>query len=106
MKLLHRFSTKEVDDFARALARDLSRRYPPEMENDTKAASLRKLAVTVEELYGRAANFRRDKKLGVYRKAKLGNIFRWELKAIGYSEAFVDRLTTGLVVHIAQKGKR
>lgn len=106
MKILDRFSTGEVDKFARTLAHDLSKRYSPAMEADGKAASVRKLTVAMEELYARAAKFNRENKLGIYRKAKLGNVFKWELKELGYSETFVDRITKGLVVHLAQKDKR
>ena len=34
-----------------------------------------------------------------YKKARLANAFKWELKELGYSEKFVEVATEGLVVY-------
>ena len=47
--------------------------------------------------------FRDEKQLGLYKKAKLGNVFRWRLKDLGYSEAFVEQATTAIVTRVAVK---
>jgi hypothetical protein len=39
----------------------------------------------------------------VYRKARLGNTFRWELTDKGYSKPFVEMATEGLIVYITRK---
>ena len=44
-----------------------------------------------------------EKHLGVYRKARLGNTFRWELTEMGYSKPFVEKATEGLIVYIPHK---
>jgi hypothetical protein len=41
--------------------------------------------------------------LGVYKKARLGNTFRWELEEMGYSEKFIELATEGLIVYITRK---
>jgi hypothetical protein len=45
-----------------------------------------------------------EHKLGVYKKARLGNTFRWELEDRGYSKAFIETATEGLVVYLSRKG--
>lgn len=97
------FDTKKVDDFARSLAQDLSRRFPPASEARTDKGAANQLAVVTEGLYARALRFHQENKLGVYRKAKLGNTFRWQLQELGYSAGFIDNVTKGLVVRLAKR---
>ncbi|MBX9963229.1 MAG: hypothetical protein K2Y35_09250 [Burkholderiales bacterium] len=97
------FDTKKVDDFARSLAQDLARRFPPASEARTDKGAANQLAVVTEGLYARALRFHQENKLGVYRKAKLGNVFRWQLQELGYSANFIENVTKGLVVRLAKK---
>ncbi|MEO8037159.1 MAG: hypothetical protein ABI794_00220 [Betaproteobacteria bacterium] len=101
--MLGLFDTKKVDDFARSLAQDLARRFPPAGEARTDKGAANQLAVVTEGLYARALRFHQENRLGVFRKAKLGNVFRWQLKELGYSENFVENVTKGLVVRLARK---
>ena len=52
---------------------------------------------------GKALGFREQHDLGIYKKARLGNTFRWELEEMGYSKKFVETATEGLIVYIARK---
>lgn len=97
------FNSKKVEDFAKDLAKDLVSRYPPSAQADPKKASPGSLAAALEDVYSRAIKFKQDNKLGIYKKAKLGNVFKWELKERGYDESFVDEVTKGLVIRLAQK---
>ena len=114
MKLFQRFSSKEVDAFAKSLAQDIAKRYPPSLENSKeKKISQNRVSRILEEAYAKAIAFHREHKLGVYRKARLGNTFRWELTELGYSKPFVELATEGLIVYVsrntgaagAEKGK-
>ena len=49
----------------------------------------------------RAVRFHLDKKLNVYKKAKLGNVFKWRLKELGYSDSFIDNATKEIVNRLA-----
>ena len=105
MGLFAKFSSKEVDQFARTLAQDLAKRYPPSIESSPeKNISQNRVARMLEEAYAKAVDFHQTHNLGVYRKAKLGNTFRWELTELGYSKSFVELATEGLVVYITRKG--
>lgn len=96
------FDTRKVDDFARNLAQDLSRRFPPSSEARTDKGAEHQLSVIVESLYMRALRFHEENRLGVFRKAKLGNTFRWQLTELGYSSGFVAKVTEGLVKKLAR----
>lgn len=96
---------KEIDAFATALAQDLGRRFPPQSEGRTDKGVKNQLASIVDGLYAHAANFRQEKALGIYGKAKLGNSFRWQLKELGYTQKFVNEVTHGLVMRLAKSRK-
>ena len=94
---------RKVNEFAKSLAQDVAKRYPPAIANNpAQMVSQKRLTVILEEAFGRAAEFNRENRLGWYKKAKLGNEFRWELKELGYDEKFVDVATEGLVVYLTR----
>jgi hypothetical protein len=105
MSIFGTVSGKQVDDFAIALARELAEQFPPsQAAGEAPARSgAKKLVATLDALFGKAMAFRTQHKLGVYKKARLGNAFRWELQALGYEKAFVEDVTQRLVVFIARK---
>jgi hypothetical protein len=104
MALFGSVSGKDVDGFAKTLAQDLAKRYPPALDKGTeRKISQKRLTTILEDTFSRAIDFRREHKLGVYKKARLGNTFRWELQEMGYSDKFVEVATEGLVVYITRK---
>lgn len=103
MKLLQRLTSSEVDQFAKGLAQEIAKKYPPALDQaKEKKVSHNRISRILEEAYAKAIAFHREKRLGVYRKAKLGNTFRWELTELGYSKEFVELATEGLVVYVAR----
>ena len=104
MKLFGSLFNKELDTFAKTLAQDLAKRYPPALENSPeKKISPNRITKVLEEAVGKAVKFNQDQQLGMVGKAKLGNTFRWELKELGYSERFVELATEALIVYITRK---
>jgi hypothetical protein len=104
MGIFDRFSSKDVDQFAKSLAADISKRYPPSLDQaKEKKVSQNRIARVLEDAFKKAVDFKAHKDLGVYRKARLGNTFRWELTELGYSKPFVEMATEGLVVYITRK---
>jgi hypothetical protein len=93
----------ELEEFASGLATDMARRFPPASEGRTDPGAVHQLKVIMEGLSARAVRYHQQHKLGVYKKAKLGNVFRWKLKELGYSQAFVERATKELVTRLAIK---
>jgi hypothetical protein len=103
MALFGLVNTRELDEFATALAEDLNRRFPPSSEKRTDPGAKHQLSVITEGLAARAVRFHQQQKLGIYRKAKLANVFRWKLAEFGYSKAFVERVTRDVVTRLAAK---
>jgi len=100
-------SNKQVDEFAKSLARDLAKQCPPDPASADGRPNVapKRLQSALEQICGKALGFREEHDLGIYRKARLGNTFRWELAELGYSKDFVDDATQRLVVHISRKSK-
>lgn len=104
MGLFGSVSNKGVDDFARSIAQGLAKLYPPALDKGSeRRISQKRLTTILEDTFTRAIEFKRQHKLGVYKKARLGNTFRWELQEMGYSEKFVEVATEGLIVYITTK---
>lgn len=104
MGLLSYFSNRDIDEMARSLVQDLVKRYPPSLDKPGAAKlSVARITRILEDLYARAARFRQEKRLGLYKKARLSNTFKWALKEQGYSDAFIDMATEGLIVYMSRK---
>ena len=100
-------SNKQVDEFAKSLARDLAKQCPPDPAGADGRPNVapKRLISALEQIFGKALGFRDQHDLGIYRKARLGNTFRWELAELGYGKDFVEDATQRLVVHISRKSK-
>ena len=101
MAIFKGLDTKELEDFAATLAADLGRRFPPSSEARTDAGASHQIKVILEGLGARAVRYQKERKLGIYKKAKLGNVFKWKLKELGYSDAFAERATKEIVTRLA-----
>jgi len=103
MAIVKFLDTRELEEFAVVLANDLARRFPPASENRTDPGAAHQLKVILEGLSARAVRYHSQHKLGVYRKAKLGNVYKWKLRELGYSPKFAERATKELVTRLAVK---
>ncbi len=100
------FSPSKIDAFAKGLALDIAKRYPPAIANNPQQmVSQKRLTDILEETFAKAATFQQENNLGWYKKAKLGNEFRWELKEMGYDEKFIEMATEGLIVYVTRASK-
>jgi hypothetical protein len=106
MAILGFFDTRELEEFAVVLASDLARRFPPASEQRTDPGAVHQIKVILEGLAARAVRYHSQHKLGVYKKAKLANVFQWKLKELGYSQPFIERATKEIVTQLAVKTKR
>lgn len=103
MALLKFLDTRELEEFATVLAMDLGRRFPPASEARTDQGAAHQIKVILEGLGARAVRYHEQHKLGLYKKAKLGNVFRWKLLELGYSVEFAEQATKNLVTRLAVK---
>ena len=105
MAILKMLDTTELEQFATSLAEDLARRFPPASEARTDAGAQHQIKVILDGLSARAVRYHEQRKLGIYKKAKLANVFRWKLADLGYSDGFVERATKQVVTFLAVKRK-
>ena len=105
MGLFGSVSSKQVDEFAKGLAQEIAKRYPPTMDKGEgeRRISAKRLTTILEEAVSNATAYRDQHKLGLYKKARLGNTFRWELAELGYSDKFIEVATEALVLHVGGK---
>ncbi len=97
------FSAKQAVAFGRDLAQELSRQYPVALEGSGKAkVSANRVGRILEKLYLHAQQHRDEHKLGYFRKTRLCHAFKWHLTELGYSKAFIDLATEGLVVYLSK----
>jgi hypothetical protein len=99
------FGTKEVDELAAAIAAELVKRVPPAALDSQSKKAADRLRNTHEAVFARAGKFARTHKLNVYKRARLGNQFRWALTEAGYPPEFVEAWTYELVILIATPRK-
>ncbi len=103
MAFLGFLDTKDLEEFANGLAADLGRRFPPASEARTDPGAQNQIKVILEGLGARAVRYRDQHKLGLYKKAKVANVFKWKLTELGYSAAFVERATKEIATRLAVK---
>ena len=105
MGILQWFDTEAIDQLAEAIAAELVKRVPPSaLDSHTKKAADR-LRNTHDAIFARAGKFARTHKLNLYKKARLGNQFRWALNGAGYPPEFVESWTYELVLQITLNSK-
>ncbi|WP_156466739.1 hypothetical protein [Methylibium sp. Root1272] len=93
--------------FARSLAQDIGKRYPPALDQQSgKRPSVNRLTRIMEDACQKAVEFQVANRLGWLGKAKLGNSFRWELTEMGYQKDFVDFATEAVIVHVSRKAPK
>lgn len=98
------FGGKDLEDFAKSLAQEIVKRFPPALANDPqRMVSPKRLTAIIEEVGEKAQRFQSENKLGMFKKAALGNTFQWELKEMGYNEKFVEVATEALIVYITRR---
>jgi hypothetical protein len=94
------FRSKDVENFATELVDEFSRRSPPEaLKDGTQQAKA--LAASIDQLCNRAGEFQKERKLGVYGKAKFGTTVKYRMKDLGYADEFIDELTRSLLIRIS-----
>ena len=92
---------KHIDSFSAELAQEFANRYPLEMAKKKPDKKLeKKLGRALNHVYRRAGEFRRDRRLGVYGTARLGNGFKWQLREMGYRHEFIEEATKGLILSV------
>lgn len=104
MGMLDKLLGRDVDAFAKDLAEMVAKRYPPTLDKaPERRISANRISKVLEDALSKAAEYNRGARLGVYKKARLANTFKWQLKELGYSDSFIEVATEGLVVYVSRK---
>ena len=101
------FGSADTQAFARTLAADVAKRYPPHLDNQPgKRPSVNRLTRIMEDACKKAADFQGERNLGWLGKARLSNAFSWELRELGYQKDFVDFATEAVVIYLSRKASK
>jgi hypothetical protein len=100
------FNCSEVDAFVDTIVVDLSKRFPPSGVELPVKKAIERLRRTQDVILRRVETFAATHALNLYKKAHLGNRFKWSLKEAGYPAEFVDALTYELVTVVALASRR
>lgn len=97
MKLFKFTSRQRVDAVASELAAEFSRLCPLSGMQSGRPLSDKYIERGLSEIYARAKTFRKENRLGIFKRARLAKIFQEELTKRGYDADLVGRVTTALV---------
>jgi hypothetical protein len=95
--LMNWLDASKAQDFGKQLAEKFSATYPI-LDKKKEKASLKKRAKLLGRLASDVNQFGRTNSLNFYKKAKLGNAFKWTLLEKGYDAEFVDELTKEVIL--------
>lgn len=90
--MLKWFDAKEEEAFGIRLAELCDQKFRElEKASDRKQEDRRRklVAQTLQQVQ----QFSNGRKLNIYKKAQLGNVFKWKLADLGYEKEFIDAMT-------------
>ena len=99
------FDATEAKAFGETLAQMLIERTPAD-DTIGKGRLTKKHEAMLHQLERHVSKFRDEHTLNIYKKAQLGNRFKWTLKDKGYDDAYIDLLTNWLMLQLQGKVAR
>lgn len=96
--ILSWFDASEAKKFGTSLAHFYIERIPPGDSGEKNKSIAKKQQEVVNKMFQQMVRFKLEHKLNLYKKAQLGNAFKWALQDAGYDPVFVDQLTKGLIL--------
>ena len=93
------FDAGAAKQFGASLAQFYIDRIPADSAiNEKKFAA--KTKGVLDKMALQVGQFKEANRLNTFKKAQLGNAFKWALRDAGYERVYVDRLTEWLVARI------
>lgn len=96
------FQTREIEKFGKDLAKDFSNKFPMKLVSANTKETDKKFAIALADLHCSAVQFNREHKLGVYKKAKMSNVLKWELHEQGYDDALINEVIKSMLIAMAK----
>lgn len=87
--ILDWFNAEEMVSFAQEIVREVNRLFPP-ADQKGKAIPVKEYQRKFDSLVGRIRTFSAKRKLNIYKKAKLLNTIKWEMREVGHEETIID----------------
>ena len=97
--LLRMFDAGEAEKFGLGLADTLAAKFPASKQKADKK-TLTRQAELFQAIFVQARQFNQVHKLNLYKKAKMGNAFRWKLLELGFTSEFADQMTKEILVEM------
>ena len=94
------FDAQKAVEGGQSLARFFAERISVEAGKNGKKSLPKKQMETIEKMFAQAQRFSKEHKLNVYKKAKLGSAFKWQLKELGYPDELINELTKEILLHL------
>lgn len=91
------FNTTEEEIFAQVLADLVIAGFPGNERKNAKKSLLAR-AKLIDNIFLKAREYQKERRPNFYKKAKLGNIFRWKLLEHDFEADFVDDMTHQILV--------
>jgi hypothetical protein len=89
--ILDWFNAGEAVLFAQEIVREINRLFPP-ADQKGKAIPVKEFRKKFDSLIVRTRAFALKHELNVYKKAKLLNTIKWEMKEAGHEDIVIDEL--------------
>ena len=93
--ILDWFNAEEAVLFAHEIVREVNRLFPP-AEQKGKAVPAKEYQRKFDSLIVRVRTFSSKHRLNIYKKAKLLNTIKWEMKDAGHEEVIVNEFISFL----------
>jgi hypothetical protein len=87
--ILDWFNAGDAVLFAKDIVRDINRLFPP-ADQRGKAIPAKEYKKKFDSLVARTRAFSLKHKLNIYKKAKLLNTIKWEMKDAGHEEVIIN----------------
>jgi hypothetical protein len=99
MIIFNWFDATDEKQFGESLALFFLKNMAP-LSNFGDKAFAQKAEKILHQMAGQVLQFKRDHKLNMYKKAQLGNAFKWALHDAKLDPQYTDKLTKWLVIQI------
>lgn len=98
--MLNWFDASKAKAFGVSLAHFFIERMPLDSKMGERAFAQKADAV-LAKMSGQILRFRQEYKLNPYKKAQLGNAFKWALLEAGFSADYANKLTKWLMLQVS-----
>lgn len=94
------FDARKSKEFGITLAKIFIEKIPAEKQLNEKVFAAKAQKVLAQATIQTVA-FKRENNLNIYKKAQMGNAFKWALKEAGFNPEYINKLTKWLMLQMS-----